>query len=272
MALRHAGFPVVAVAGRSVAAPSTRRAAAALGAPARPVEEAGQGARVVIVAVPDGAIAPVAAAVAPSLERRALVVHLAGSLGLEAFDALRERRPDVRRGAAHPLQTLTGAPGDLDRLRDAWFAVEEDGGDGDDGDVRTPAVADLVVAAGGRPFAVRDRAGYHAAAVVAANHLVALVGQVERLATASGAPLEAFAPLLRASLENAIARGAAEALTGPVARGDAATVERHLRALPVDERPAYRALAREALRLTGRSDPAIEVLLGDEALPARSPA
>jgi predicted short-subunit dehydrogenase-like oxidoreductase (DUF2520 family) len=58
--------------------------------------------------------------------------------------------------------------------------------------------------------------------------------------------------------------GAEKALTGPVARGDADTVARHLDALPPDERPAYRALAREALRLSGRDDPHLRDVLGEE--------
>ena len=71
-------------------------------------------------------------------------------------------------------------------------------------------------------------------------------------------------PLVRATIDNVEAVGAADALTGPVARGDADTVARHLDALPVDERAPYRALAREALRLSGRDDPSVRDVLGEE--------
>jgi len=101
---------------------------------------------------------------------------------------------------------------------------------------------------------------------VASNHLVALMGQVERLAEGAGVPVEAFVPLLDATVANVSARGAAASLSGPVARGDAATVARHLDALAPEERPAYRALAREALRLAGRSDGTLEALLADDAV------
>jgi predicted short-subunit dehydrogenase-like oxidoreductase (DUF2520 family) len=114
----------------------------------------------------------------------------------------------------------------------------------------------LAEQAGMRPFTVTPgaRAGYHAAACVASNHLVALLGQVERLAREAGVPFEAFLPLVRASVDNVDELGPAGALTGPVARGDSSTVAAHLDALPDDERAAYRAGALAALRLAGRDD------------------
>ena len=83
------------------------------------------------------------------------------------------------------------------------------------------------------------------------------------ISTSCGVPFAAFAPLIQASLENAFRLGPADALTGPVERGDLGTVESHLRALDPAERDAYRALAREAARLTGRRDSALDRLLGD---------
>lgn len=249
-ALVRAGWTPARVAGRSPDAPSTLRAAERLGAEAVPVEDVGAGVPVVVLATPDAALAVTAEALAPSLEPGALVVHLAGSVGLEVFDGLGAARPDARVGAVHPLQTLPGRPDDAVRLAGAWFAVEGD-----------PQAQLLVEAVGGRSFAVADRALYHAAACVASNHLVALLGQVERLAEAAGVPAEAFAPLIQATVANVASVGAAGALTGPVARGDAGTVLRHLDALPEDERDAYRVLAREALRLTGRDQPALEAVL-----------
>jgi predicted short-subunit dehydrogenase-like oxidoreductase (DUF2520 family) len=96
---------------------------------------------------------------------------------------------------------------------------------------------------------------------VASNHLVALLGQLARLAAVVGAPLEAFEPLARASLANAFALGPSAALTGPVARGDVETVQRHLAALPADEQRAYRALADEARRMSGRDNDAMREVL-----------
>ncbi len=87
-----------------------------------------------------------------------------------------------------------------------------------------------------RPVVVadEDRAAYHAAASIAANFLVTLEGAAERLAATAGVDRELLVPLARAALENWAERGAAEALTGPVARGDEATIARQRAA--VEER------------------------------------
>lgn len=252
-ALEEAGRAVVAVAGRDPGAPSTRAAAARLHAAPVGVEDAGHGVDLVILATPDAAVALVARALAGSLEPGALVVHLSGSQGVEALRDLAVARPDARLAAVHPLQTFP-EPFSTRSLTGVWFAVEGD-----------PGGIDLVHELGGRPFRVADRVRYHAAAAIAANHLVALIGQVERLAREAGAPLQAFAPLMRSALDHALESGPAAALTGPVARGDAMTVARHLDALSGDERAPYAVLAREALRLTGRDDPALAALLADPA-------
>ena len=98
-----------------------------------------------------------------------------------------------------------------------------------------------------------NRAAYHAAAVVASNHLVALLGQTERIAASVGVPLEAFLELAAASVDNVRRLGAAGALTGPAARGDEDTIRAHLEALEPAERDSYSAVAELARRLAGRS-------------------
>jgi predicted short-subunit dehydrogenase-like oxidoreductase (DUF2520 family) len=152
------------------------------------------------------------------------------------------------------LQSMPSVTLGLDRLPGSWAAIAGD-----------PQVAELAESLELRTFAVPDeqRARYHATAVVASNHLVALLGQVERLATAAGVPFEAFLPLAEASLLNVFGIGARAALTGPVSRGDLATVAGHLRELPPSERDAYRALAREAARLVDNRDNALDRLLAD---------
>lgn len=187
--------------------------------------------RLVLLAVPDGGVAHVAASLAPG---DAVVAHVAGSLGLDVL------APHARVGSVHPLVSLPDAELGARRLRGAWFATAGD-----------PEVAEVVRALDGRSVQVddADRAAYHAAAAVAANHLVALLGQVERLARGVGVPLEAYLDLARGALDNVAEVGPAAALTGPVARGDRATVARHLEALPEDERPAYAILAEAAERL-----------------------
>jgi predicted short-subunit dehydrogenase-like oxidoreductase (DUF2520 family) len=250
LALLAAGWRATGVTGRSVDALSTRVAVARLGArPAAPAE-LGRGAALVVVATPDAAIQDVAAAIAPGLEPGALVVHCSGARGLDALAPVARTRPDVAVGALHPLQTFAAV--DPTRLTGAWAAV-----------AGPPAVTEVALALGLRPFVAPDdrRAVYHAAAAVASNHVVALLGQVARLAAVAGVPTDAFWPLVRAAVANVEARGAEAALTGPVARGDVATVAAHLGALDARERDAYRALALVALGLTGRDDPALLELL-----------
>ena len=253
-ALLARGWTAVAVAGRTVDAPSTQEAARRLDAPAVEVPAAGRGAALVIVATPDAAIADTAAALAPGLEAGALVVHLSGACPLEELDKLRGARPDVVIGSLHPLQTLPSVELGLARLPGSWCAV-----DGPDD------VERLALSLGMRPFRVApgDRVRYHAAATIAANHVAAVLGQATRVAHDAGVPPEALWPLVRATLDNVEVVGASAALTGPVARGDADTVARHLDALPIDERATYQALAREALRLSGRDDPRVRDALGD---------
>jgi predicted short-subunit dehydrogenase-like oxidoreductase (DUF2520 family) len=254
LALIEHGWEVVSVAGRAPDALSTLAAVACLSSQAALVSDAGKGASVVIIATPDRAIDAAARAVAPSLEPGALVLHLAGSRGLDAFGELLAFRSDVRVGALHPLQSFPTATIGLERLHGSWAAVA--------GDPQTDELARLL---GMQPFDLRDeqRLNYHAAAVVASNHLVALLGQVERLASTCGVPFDAFAPLVQSSIVNAFGIGPALALTGPVSRGDLVTVEKHLATLDPGERDTYRTLAREVARLTGRRDRALDRLLED---------
>ena len=195
------------------------------------LRQAATGTRRLVLAVPDAAVDAVASAIEPG---DAVVIHLAGSLDLDVLAG------HDRRASVHPLVALPDAVRGADRLRGAWFAVAGD-----------PSGADIVEALGGRSVAVRDedRAAYHAAAVVAANHLVALLGQVERIAGSVGVPLDAYLELARGALDDVAAVGPADALTGPVSRGDWATVARHLEALPAAERPTYAILADAARRL-----------------------
>lgn len=196
------------------------------------VADAAQDVDLVLICTPDDAIATVAGDIEPG---DAVVAHVAGSHGLDVLD------PHPRRAAVHPLISLPNAEVGSTRLRNrGWFAVAGD-----------PLAERLVQALGGQSFAVadEDRAMYHAAACVAANHVVALMGQVERLARSLGVPREAYVELTRVSVENVATLGAAAALTGPAARGDDATIALHLDHLPADERASYDVMVREARRL-----------------------
>jgi predicted short-subunit dehydrogenase-like oxidoreductase (DUF2520 family) len=170
----------------------------------------GAQADVVVLCVPDGAIAAAAAAV--TVREGRLVAHCSGATTLaplaphEAF-------------SLHPLMTVpatgaefTGAPAAVSGATD-----------------RARALADrLATTLGMAPFAVadEDRAAYHAAASIASNFLVTLEGVAERLAATAGVDREPLVALVRASVENWAAAGAPSALTGPIARGDEQTVRR----------------------------------------------
>jgi predicted short-subunit dehydrogenase-like oxidoreductase (DUF2520 family) len=193
----------------------------------------GAGSDAVLLCVPDGEIAAAAAAVTTS-PPAPLVGHCSGATGL-----------DVLAGheafGLHPLMTV---PADADASAFAGAGCAIAGST-----PRALAVAEaLARALGMQPTQVADadRAAYHAAASFAANFLVTLEGAAERLAATAGVDRALLAPLVRAAVENWAARGAAAALTGPIARGDTATVERQRAA--VQERapdllPVFDALA-----------------------------
>src|SRR5213076_612491 len=133
----------------------------------------------------------------------------------------------VEVGSLHPLQSLPSADVGRRRLAGAWCAIDG-----------SPRVEKIALTLGMRPFRVdaAHSVSYHATACVASNHLVALLGQVERLAAHAGVPFEAFLPLVRGTVDNVGVLGPAGALTGPVARGDEETVARHVDSLPEEER------------------------------------
>lgn len=192
---------------------------------------AAEGTRIVLLAVPDGVVAGVAGQIRPG---GAVIAHVAGSLGLDVL------APHRRVASVHPLVALPDSRRGAARLRGAWFATAGD-----------HVAEELVAALDGRSVHVADadRSAYHAAAVIASNHLVALLGQAERVAAGVGVPLEAYLDLARGALDDVASVGTGRALTGPVSRGDWDTVSRHLEAIAPVERPAYSLLADAARRL-----------------------
>jgi predicted short-subunit dehydrogenase-like oxidoreductase (DUF2520 family) len=206
---------------------------------------------VLVIATPDDAVAGVAASVTPRAET--VVVHLSGSLGLDALAT------HPRRAALHPLVPLPNATVGAARLASGvTFAVS--------GDVVARTMARSL---DGRVVEVADadRALYHAAACIAANHVVALLGQVERVAALSGLDLAAFLPLTRAAVDDVAALGPRQALTGPARRGDWDTLSRHLDALPARERAGYQAGAALATRLVESEAPAPHIAPNVPAVP-----
>lgn len=184
-----------------------------------------EGAAIVLLCVPDRAIAEVAG----SIERGPWVAHLSGATPLAALD------PHVRRFSLHPLQTFTRARG-AEQLDGAWAAVT-----GETDEARAVAV-ELAELFGLTPFVLpdADRALYHAGAVVASNYLVTLRRVAGELFATAGVPAQALDPLMSRVIENGFQ------LTGPIERGDWETVERHRAAIAAaapDLLEAYDTLA-----------------------------
>ncbi|MHB1487869.1 MAG: pantoate--beta-alanine ligase, partial [Acidimicrobiales bacterium] len=198
-------------------------------------QDAAHGVDIVVLAVPDAAIAEVSASIHPG---PAVVVHLAGSLGLEVL------APHARRAALHPLAPMPDPEVGSIRLAGGIFFAHA----GDD------AALEIVHALGGRVIDIdaSDRDAYHAAACVASNHVVGVLGQAERIGAKPGLGRQPLISLARFALDDVDRLGPQAALTGPAARGDDATLLRHTRAIGAEELAGYRAGADLAARLAGR--------------------
>ena len=242
VALNRAGHEVTAVA--AVSDTSVRRArdllpAARIAEPAEVIAATD----LVLLTVPDDALPGLVsglAATGAALGGR-LLAHTSGRYGTGVLE------PATRLGALplalHPVMTFTGRSDDIQRMRGISFGITAPD------ELRAVGEA-LVIEMGGEPafIAEENRGLYHAALAGVANHLVTLVAESCDLLRTAGAadPARMLSPLLSAALDNALRLGDA-GLTGPVARGDAGTVARHLEALR-DEAPealaVYIALAR----------------------------
>ena len=185
-----------------------------------------------LLCVPDTAIRDVARGL--SLGHGRWVAHVSGATPLAALD------PHARRFSLHPLQTFTLTRGP-EQLDGAWAAVTAET------DEARALGFELAEVLGLRPFELADDARplYHAGAAVASNYLVTLHRVASELFAAAGAPPEALEPLMRRTIENGFE------LTGPIERGDWATVEAHreaIRSVRPDLEPLYDVLAEETAR------------------------
>jgi len=203
---------------------------------------------VVILTVRDDAITPLARslATARAVTERHVVLHLSGAQGQEALGPLVTTRAAL--GSFHPLQTIVEPKLTPERLKGTWAAVE--------GMPRAVETGEQIAKdLGMRPFriATKSKAIYHAGAVFASNYLVVVEAIAQRLLRHAGlSDADAWAalrPLVEGTFDNLSRHEPREALTGPVVRGDTATIVRHLESLAVDDAKLYRALGRAALEL-----------------------
>ena len=253
-ALRHGGVPVLGLWGRRPEA--VRKAAgtagvAGFGVPPDLILEAD----VLLLAVKDDAISGVAAQLLETglVTRKHVLLHCSGALAAaEAFGGVGAAIGVAGVGTLHPLRSFA----DVTALKDAARSLKGTvfGLEGDE--VGKQVAQRLCRALGGTPLDIHGEgmALYHAAAALAANALVALFDAAAEALAAAGIPREeapaALLPLMRGTLENVARVGIPEALTGPIGRGDAGTIAKHLTALNA-QAPGlvalYQALSRRVL-------------------------
>lgn len=240
-ALARAGHRVVAVS--AVSQESQDRAADLLpGVPVRTVPEVVEAAELVLLAVPDDALADLAQGLSTTGAWQAgqIVAHTSGRHGAAVLEPVRSHH--ALPIAMHPAMTFTGSALDLDRLHECCFGVSAD-------ERILPIAAALVLDMGAEPVTIaeEDRIAYHCALAHGSNHLVTLTSQAMQVLDSAGVdqPAHVLRPLLYAALDNAL-RLRDAALTGPVARGDVGTVRTHLEVLEErvpDVVMTYRSLA-----------------------------
>jgi predicted short-subunit dehydrogenase-like oxidoreductase (DUF2520 family) len=231
-------------------------------------------AELLLLAVPDSELAGLVSGLAATSAVRpgTIVAHTSGANGVGILAPL---TPHCIPLAIHPAMTFTGSDEDISRLPDTCFGITAAD------DVGYAIGQSLVLEMGGEPFCVREdaRVLYHAALAHAGNHIVAVLADaLEALRAAlrgsellgqqtiddqpGGIAERIIGPLARAALENTLQRGQA-ALTGPVARGDAAAVAQHLAALDQVDPELANAYRVNALRTAQRAhapDDVVDVL------------
>jgi predicted short-subunit dehydrogenase-like oxidoreductase (DUF2520 family) len=253
-ALRLGGVPVLGLwarrPGPARQAGSTAGVAAFSSAPPDLMLEA----EIILLAVRDQVIPEVAAMLVGTglLSRRHVLLHCAGAAS--AQDVLGGVADAVGGiGTMHPLSAIADGRAAMRTLKGSVFGVEGD-------DAGRAAATKLVTALGGAvlPLSALQMAAYHAAAALASNYLVAALDAAAHVLATTGISLaqatSALVPLAEGAMRNVAAHGTTDGLTGPVRRGDAATVARHLEALR--DQPAlaeiYRTLARRAVEVAAR--------------------
>jgi predicted short-subunit dehydrogenase-like oxidoreductase (DUF2520 family) len=250
IASARAKHEIVAIVGRDV--DHAWPAASALAADALAITDGLPPADLLVIAVRDDAIEPVAAALAGGPGGPPPVggaVHLSGLAPVTALEPLAAAGLDV--GAFHPLQTLPAPDLGAARIEGAWVGITATG------PLRGTLDA-FAASLGAHPFAIADEAKplYHAAAAAAANFPLAALTMAADLFSKSGVPFVAARPLVEAVVANAFELGPRAALTGPVARGDVGTVRSQLAAVDAaapEWTATFAALVRALSQITGRS-------------------
>lgn len=265
VALERAEHVVVACS--AISTESRRRATQRLPeTPILPADQVAAAAELLVLAVPDTELASVVSGLAATgaVQPKTIVAHTSGANGIGVLAPLAEL--GCLPLALHPAMAFTGSDEDIDRLAGTCFGITA-------ADEIGYAIAEsLTLEIGGEPFRVREAARtlYHAALCHGGNHVVtvladalealraALPGQLG-VADPDGIAERVLGPLVRAACENTLRYGPA-ALTGPVARGDAAVLADHLAALDGVDPGLAQAYRADALRTARRSHAVDDVL------------
>lgn len=224
VALGAAGYRITAVWSNSRT--GRQRAHRLLDAPVLEAADTAAAGDIVFLSVPDDALAEMAQVIAGGVRPRSVVVHTSGATSVDVLEPV--AAAGARTASMHPLQTIPDPVRGAEALDGSAVAVTCDQSD-------SAALMRVARAWGGRPFllADEDKLMYHAAAVFASNYVVSSVWAAATMLRSVGVQHagDLLEPLVRASVENVLRSGGEKAITGPVARGDADTVKRHVRAL-----------------------------------------
>jgi predicted short-subunit dehydrogenase-like oxidoreductase (DUF2520 family) len=235
--LRRAGYPIVAVASRSQESLDRVSYTGGRTFTADAAAEAASLATCIFITTPDDIIAPVCLQISRGggVKPGDKVIHMSGSGGLDLLEPARDAGAMV--ACIHPIQSFADVEGAIRNIPSSTFGITADDG------LKEWSAA-LVRALGGVPFEVPEaiKPLYHAAACMASNYLTTLIHTVEEtylsLGLSRDEAMRAFRPLVGGTLKNIETKGSVQALTGPISRGDAGTIESHLRVLR-EKLPAY---------------------------------
>jgi predicted short-subunit dehydrogenase-like oxidoreductase (DUF2520 family) len=224
--LKNAGYPIVSIA--DLSGRNARRGMKYTGAKIyKDVVEAAAQAPNILIATPDDAILSVCAEISEggAVKKGNRVVHLSGAGGLDLLEPARRLGAHV--AGIHPLQTFADVESAIRNIRGSAFGVTADD------EIRNWAFQ-IVDDIGGIPFSISEaeKPLYHAAACMASNYLITLIHIVENIYLSLGldqeAALRAFWPLVEGTMQNIKTGGCVNSLTGPISRGDAGTIRKHL--------------------------------------------
>ena len=227
--LRHAGYTIVAVASRSKASLSQGMVYTG-GRPYLNFSEAALAADCIIITTPDDAIAQVCMKISSEggIRPGAKVIHMSGAGGLELLESAQDAGAHV--ACIHPLQSFADVDGAVRNIPGSTFGITSED------EIKEWSIQ-MVRDLGGIPFFISDadKPLYHAAACIASNYLTTLIHMVEEIYQSLGLNREdtirAIWPLVMGTIANIKTKGTVQALTGPVARGDAGTIRKHTEVL-----------------------------------------